>query len=892
MTEMPHIRSKTIIAILLVFLTVSLFFFFLSIRQREENRQMLLDSRKQMVSSLVSTLTDQIDKLYSTRIQSMAEVHEGMVQAFAVRDREQLYQEALIVYKVLHQENRYFDHLNFLLPDNSIYLRVQDAEAHGNDSGKACQISTMVEREPESGRGGFVYGSCGLFYRIAQPIYLHDRFLGTIMIGVSIGSFIENVSKSLDMHTALAVRADIVDKSSTGAGQGIRSGAYYLYPYDDPFFTEKGTKIIFTGEEQIFQHQDGVHLVFPSFHIKDVEGKEIGSILQAVEITSIVATSKQETVRLVLITAAVMAAASLILYLAFTTLYRQLMELNNTLNLKNEELSRAGHQLEEQVAARTAELAAANDKLINEIELRREANLSLTRSIEEWQSTFDAISDPVTILDKKLEVVIANKAAQTLLSQGEQEIVGRTCHELFAGSGTRCPSCPASSVFDKGLSQEYEVEHQYLGKSLMVSCSAIYDGREVMGYVHTAKDITQEKALKKQLAQAQKMEAIATLAGGIAHDFNNILGAILGNADLLLFRLAAKPSAGETRRPELTREDIESHIQAIKKAGNRAKDLVSQILAFSRQGKTQRQNAVITPVIKEAVKLLRSSLPANIEIKAELAADLCHVYCDLSQIHQVFMNLCTNAAQAMAEKGGTLTITLKNLEAGVEDRTRYPDLKAGHYVFLAVEDTGHGMSPEVIDRIFDPFFTTRDVGIGTGMGLAVIHGIISSHDGILDVKSQVDAGSVFTVFFPCVNVGGEAAHDIILGMPRGIERVLFVDDEEDIVRMSSRMLEYLGYTVYPATSGDQALALLGREDFEVDLLITDYSMPGISGIQLAREVARLRPSLPVMLCSGFSESVVIEEGAKMFVRRFMSKPLDMKKLAVAIREILPVSAGE
>ena len=892
MTEMPHIRSKTIIAILLVFLTVSLFFFFLSIRQREENRQLLLDSRKQMVSSLVSTMTGQIDKLYSSRIQSMTQIHEGMVQAFAGRDREKLYQKALIVYTILHQENRYFDHMNFLLPDNSTFLKVQDPDAHVDDGGKACQISATIEREAESGKGGFGYGSCGLLYRITQPIYQQDRLIGTILFGVGIGSFIENVSKSLDMHTALALRADIVDARSKGSERGIRSGDYYLYPYDDPFFTEKGTKILFTGEEQVFGHQDGVHLVFPSFRIKDVEGKEIGAILQAVDITSIVATSRQETVRLVLITAGVLLVASLILYLAFTTLYRQLMELNNSLNQKNEELRRAGHQLEEQVAARTAELAAANDKLLNEIELRRETNLSLTRSIEEWQSTFDAISDPVTILDKNLEVVIANKAAQTLLSHGEQEIVGRTCYELFAGSGSKCPSCPARSVFDKGLTQEYEVEHQYLGKSLLVSCSAIYDGKEVMGYVHTAKDITQEKALKKQLAQAQKMEAIATLAGGIAHDFNNILGAILGNADLLLFRLAAKPTAGETRRPELTREDIESHIQAIKKAGNRAKDLVSQILAFSRQGKTQRQNAIITPVIKEAVKLLRSSLPANIEIKAELAADVCHVYADLSQIHQVFMNLCTNAAQAMSEKGGALTVALKNLEAGVEDRKRYPDLKAGHYLVLAVEDTGHGMSPEVMDRIFDPFFTTRDVGIGTGMGLAVIHGIISSHDGILDVKSQVGAGSVFTVFFPCVNVGGEATHDVILGMPRGSERVLFVDDEEDIVRMSSRMLEYLGYTVYPATSGDQALAMLGRENFEVDLLITDYSMPGISGVTLAREVLRLRPALPVMLCSGFSESVVIEEGAKKFIRKFMSKPLDMKKLAMAIREMLPVPAGE
>lgn len=890
---MLHIRSKTIIAILLVFLTVSLLFFSLFIKQREETRQLIINSKKETVSSLVTTLAAQTDKLYSARILSMCQLRKGLTQAFAEQDRERLHELALPVYTVLQVENSHFAHINFILPDNKVFLSIREPEPVGSEvSGDLCQVGTGDEQQAEGSRSGFTYGRCGLLYRIIQPIHVQDRFVGYIDFGILIGAFIEDITRTLGMHTALALRANVVDRTPNGTEKGIRTGEYYIYPYDDSFFTEKGTKIDFSGKELEFRHQDGVHMIFPSFPIKDGDGKEIGSILQAVEITSIVTTSRRDIIRLVVITVTVLLAAALILYLAFSTLYRQLIGLNETLNQKNEELSRAGHQLEEQVAARTAELAAANEKLVSEIELRREANLSLTRSIEEWQSTFDAISDPVTILDKNLEVVIANKAAQALLKQGEQEIVGRSCHELFAGSPTRCPTCPANEVFTKGVKQMYEVEHQYLGKTLMVSCSAIRDGKEIMGYVHTTKDITQEKALKKQLAQAQKMEAIATLAGGIAHDFNNILGAILGNADLLLFRLTAKPVDGATRRPELTHEDIEAHIQAIKKAGNRAKDLVGQILAFSRQGKTQRQNAVIIPVIKEAIKLLRSSLPANIEIKTDLAPDGCHIYCDLSQIHQVFMNLCTNAAQAMAEKGGILTVTLKNLEAGVEERRRYPDLKAGHYVMLGVEDTGHGMTPEVLERIFDPFFTTRDVGVGTGMGLAVIHGIISAHDGILDVKSQVGEGSTFTVFFPCVNVGGEAAHDIILGMPRGSEKILFVDDEEDIVRMSSRMLEYLGYTVYPATSGDQALTLLNREDFAVDLLITDYSMPGISGVQLAKEVGRLRPFLPVMLCSGFSESVVIEEGAKKVVRTFMSKPLDMKKLAVAIREILPVPAGD
>jgi CheY-like chemotaxis protein len=250
------------------------------------------------------------------------------------------------------------------------------------------------------------------------------------------------------------------------------------------------------------------------------------------------------------------------------------------------------------------------------------------------------------------------------------------------------------------------------------------------------------------------------------------------------------------------------------------------------------------------------------------------------------MNFCTNAAQAMADKGGVLDISLQNFEADSTTRKRYPDLVPGKYLALAVKDTGHGMSQEIMERIFDPFFTTRDVGDGTGMGLSVIHGIITSHNGILDVKSEVDVGSEFTVFFPRVQGGSEFGEDPVLGVPRGREKILFVDDESDIVKMSTSMLQYLGYTIFSATSGEKALEMLRGEAADVNLVISDYSMPGMSGTELATELIQLRQDLPVILCSGFSESVVLDEKSKKVIRKFMSKPLDMKKLAVAIREVL------
>ena len=889
---MPSVRTKTILAILGVIVAVSACYFFFYVRQQHRNQELVIEYKKDLVTTLVATFTNEIDRQYNARIQSFAENRLDIVRFFADLDRQGLYQATLPVYRILRRENSYVDRIIYVLPDNSVFLQVREPGEEGGRAAAARQGGGTARNDSGFAGGGFVYEDVGLLYLVVQPLQYQDRYIGEVVFGMRVEKIIEDIKNSLNMHTALAIRSDLVVNSGNAGHPGIRTGDYFIYDFADPFFRENLDRLVLSEKPQRLEHEQGIHFIFPSYFIREKGGGEVGFIFQAVDVTPIMSSYRHDIVRLALATLTIMVIATLILFVSFRKIYGHVVELNRELAQKNEELGRAGRHLEQQVAARTAELAEANRLLHDEIERRKDANLSLTRSIEEWQSTFDAIADPVTILDKDLEVVIANKAAQAMLSRADREIVGRTCHELFADRETRCPSCPADDGVTHGMKREFDVDHHHLGKTLHVSCAPIYEGREIMGYVHTAKDITQEMNLKRQLFQAQKMEAIATLAGGIAHDFNNILGAILGNADLLLFRLAARPGGGAQSQPVFKVEEIEAHVQAIKKASNRAKDLVSQILAFSRQGKTQRQNAILTPVIKEGIKLLRSTLPANIDIRDDLSPQIGHVYADLSQVHQVFMNLCTNAAQAMAEKGGVLSVSLREFTARPADQLVYPAVKPGRYVALEVKDTGHGMTPEIMERIFDPFFTTRDVGEGTGMGLAVIHGIITAHDGVLDVKSEVGVGSTFTVFFPCVDEQVNGREDILIrGMPHGRETILFVDDEEDIVRMISRMLEYLGYTVYSSTSAEQALAMLAQDTGEIDLVITDYSMPGISGIEMAREIGKLKPDLPVMLCSGFSESVVFDEEAKRVIRKFMSKPIDMKKLAVAIREIMPDDDG-
>ncbi len=513
---------------------------------------------------------------------------------------------------------------------------------------------------------------------------------------------------------------------------------------------------------------------------------------------------------------------------------------------------------------------------------------ALQRSLDEWRYTFDAIMDPVLILDNELKIIKGNRAAFKLLSVNNAAIEGKSCHQLFAGSDTACRICPLQTVRHENKPYQQEITHRYLGRTFSVSCSPLIDNGEIVGFVYSAKDISHQRNLEKRLVHAYKLEAIATLAGGIAHDFNNILGAIIGNADLLLYRLPTKESRGEAPiGPPITFEDISEHVQAIKRAGNRAKDLVTQILAFSRQSTNQSRNLVIGPVVKESCRLLRASLPATIELKVSVADDIGMIYADPAQIQQVVMNLCSNAAQAIENGVGVIEISLREIQTGKAEQLRYHDLEPGRYVVLTVKDTGKGMPPEMIERIFDPFFTTREVGEGSGMGLAVLHGIIVSHSGIVDVKSEPGKGTVFTVFFPRLQDPSGEEEDQMTSMPRGTETILFVDDEEDIVNMRTRMLSYLGYRVLPATSPEQALNYFTSNQEHIDLVITDHTMPRMTGLQLAVEINLLRPKLPIILCSGYSEAVTAEEARQAGVSRFLAKPVDMRLLAMAIREILP-----
>jgi signal transduction histidine kinase/ActR/RegA family two-component response regulator len=389
-----------------------------------------------------------------------------------------------------------------------------------------------------------------------------------------------------------------------------------------------------------------------------------------------------------------------------------------------------------------------------------------------------------------------------------------------------------------------------------------------------------QKKLEKQLQQARKMEAIGTLAGGIAHDFNNILTSIIGYTELIL---CSYERVDNTKRPDLLKD-----LEQIHKAGMRAKDLVNQILAFSRQQEYQAIPLEIHIVIREAIKFLKASIPKSVEIRADIVNHDTLVLADATQIHQVVMNLCTNAYHAMRDTGGILAIELVHKEIHPDDeQIGDPHLTAGPYLLLKISDTGTGMPKEVLERIFDPYFTTKEKGEGTGMGLAVVHGIVKNHGGSISVYSEVGKGTSFYIYLPKIEQE-ETKQEVMLTqqVPTGNEHILIIDDEPAINIVEKRLIEGLGYQVTSITNPLDALTLISTHPEMWDLVLTDMTMPKMNGAELAQKILEIRDDMPIILCTGFSELINEKKAKAIGVKEYVMKPLIRKEIAHAIRRSL------
>ena len=533
-----------------------------------------------------------------------------------------------------------------------------------------------------------------------------------------------------------------------------------------------------------------------------------------------------------------------------------------------------------------------------DVTARKQIEEALIRTKEEWEQLsrqmeliLNSAGEGIFGADIEGRVTFVNPAMAQMLGWDNTELLGQLIHDLCHhtkpdGKPLPASECPIYLAFKDGRAYhaDNEVFWRRDGTSFPVEYTStpIREGDRVVGTVVVIKDITERKQaeaaklrFEAQLRQAQKMEAIGTLAGGIAHDFNNILSAVIGYAEMIqMFH--------KSEDPEVRRD-----VGEILKASLRAKDLVQQILTFSRRAEQDRRPIKLPPIIKESLKFLRASLPSTIEIRQFLDPGVGPVLADPTQMQQVVMNLCTNAAHAMQAQGGILEVRLSETVIGKENKKETPRLTSGVYAHLQVQDNGHGIPPDILGRIFDPYFTTKEIGEGTGLGLAVVEGIIRSHRGAITVESEPGTGTVFHVFIPLVERSEitlpTAASTLI---PKGQGRVLFVDDEPALADLGQEILENLGYEIKALTSSTAALEHFRQQPQQYDLAIVDLTMPQMTGVELARELLQIRPGFPIILASGSADKIRLEEIMEMGIREVIIKPWSVLALAEAIKKAL------
>jgi PAS domain S-box-containing protein len=508
----------------------------------------------------------------------------------------------------------------------------------------------------------------------------------------------------------------------------------------------------------------------------------------------------------------------------------------------------------------------------------RRAEHALRQGEERFRRLFEEA--PVAIQGYSPDGVIHywNKANEQTYGYTSEEAIGKNLLDLIIPEEMRAV---AAEIIKKGAEtgempqpMEFSLKRKDGSRVPVLSAHVAiqHDGKQTELYCLDS-DLTEQKRLQAELQQAHKMEAIGTLTGGIAHDFNNILGIIIGNCELALDDIPdCNPSY--------------FNLKEIIKAGLRAKDIVRQLLTFCHKSEHQPKPMRLIPILKDVLGFIRASIPATIEIRHDISAVEDTILSESTVVYQVMMNLCSNAAQAMEMSGGTIRISVRNVAVNAQDQGFPSDLKPGKYIQIAVSDTGPGIDPAIIDRIFDPYFTTKLVGKGTGMGLAVVQGIAKSHDGAIAVKSTLNAGATFTVFFPLTDKRPRVKIDAPDTLQLGDESILLVDDEKSIVDMCQEMLTRLGYQVETAMTPLEALEKYKNTPNRFDLVITDMTMPHMTGLQLTKRLKAINPQARIILCTGFSAYITPEKAQAMGIKGYLMKPIVKLEMASLVRRVL------
>ena len=518
----------------------------------------------------------------------------------------------------------------------------------------------------------------------------------------------------------------------------------------------------------------------------------------------------------------------------------------------------------------TGKLNKSLQSLENEIMEHKQSQEKYARLITAIEQT----DEYITLVGTDGIIQYLNRASEQVIGYQKNELIGSNILDFERTPEQKQQYFEIWEKVTKGnIWSGHIVEMKKDGTNcdLDVTVTPLFDqNKNTTGFVSIGRDITKELKLEEQLRQTQKMEAIGTLAGGIAHDFNNILSAIFGYTELSL-----------NTSDNLKAKEYMEHVL---KAAGRAKDLVQQILAFSRKSEDEKKPVKIGLIVKEVLKFLKASLPSTIEIQQVMLTDSDIVLCDPVQIHQLLMNLCTNAGHAMREKGGILRVSMNSVYLSTEEASGYADLRQGQFLRIEICDTGTGIAPQILERIFEPYFTTKSKGEGTGLGLSVVHGIVKGYGGNIKVESKHGNGSTFTILLPATVQETEREEEHIDRLPTGSESILLVDDELPVLNAAEQILESLGYRVTSETDSRRAFNLFCSTPNKFDMLITDQTMPHLTGYSLSEKILEICPDFPIILCTGHSSTVSMETAKALGIREFIMKPVTMKDIAITVHK--------
>ncbi len=858
-------RWKAILSIGIIIFALAGTLLFLKLRLQRHHQDQAIADKKEIVEAVLDYARQQSFERYGKRIKSFlnpkVQSKREILQAFAARDSELLRQKVMPFLKILHKENSYFSKICFVLPDTTHFLVLhaspfKEGTAHSashRHSPKQSLLATEANNTQKS-VAGYEVTHHGLDYRVIEPVFYEGQYLGLVTFNVQLGYLLEVLTKQVGPGSSLAVKTSKLQEVFFPPAMD-NYGPYQFFPPNNPFSRKLPLGFDSGHKELRIKLNDRFYTMITDLELKDFKGEPIARIILPLDITEEVKEFWSSTLYSIVATLVLFLVAMLVLYFSFGTLLQKIVNLNEALEESNE-------NLEATVQERTKELRHAHE--FNE-------------------TVIDAMFDSLAIIDvNNLTIQRVNRTFLERMGMTKEEVVGKLCYEVMHNRSTPCSApddpCPLHATVAEGKTVIYEHMHHPKDGHILyeeVGTAPLLDkDGNVVQALHVSRDITERKMLQGQLIQSQKMEAVGRLSGGIAHDFNNILTSILGYSELALFSTADD-------------NPLKEKFKTIYGAGLRAADLTRQLLAFSRKQVMQMKAVNLNNIIENLSKMLRRMIGESIELTCHVDKPVANILADPSQIEQILMNLAVNAKDAMPQ-GGSLFIETGMIDLDEEYTKKHDELEAGPHVLLTVADTGTGMSKETQAQIFEPFFTSKELGKGTGLGLATIYGIVTQHKGHIYVYSELDAGTTFKIYFPVssLDLEKETVEDQPEVVSRGTETILAADDDPHIRSLIVDSLEPLGYTVVEASSGEEALKIIEKMSGKIDLLLTDVVMGGITGLELSEKMSPRWPTIKVLFMSGYPNEIIAQQGILETGMQFIPKPLLPSSLSKSVREIL------